>query len=239
MPRILVVDKDPAIRLLLRRRLTKAGSAVEDIELTECMNGACLRQFDLLILDIDPPGEHGAELIRRVRDQSQVPIVALSVRGDEDATIVALRSGADDFVRKPFGIEELLARVENALRRRARQQGQYVRVSAGTIEIDLWHRRVYAGGSEIHLPAKEHEVLRLLAENADRVVAHDDILTAVWGDNGNGRLSYLRMMIRALRRKLEPDPARPRHILTETRIGYRLQTRSPADHPNNLRSVAS
>jgi two-component system, OmpR family, KDP operon response regulator KdpE len=237
MPRVLVMDQDPAIRLFLRRRLTKAGYSVQDAEPTEAVCQETIAQFDLLILDLDLPKGSGANLIRSVRDLSEIPVLALSTRNEETAAIAALTSGADDFIRKPFGIEELLARAENALRRRAREKGQHVRLAAGSIEIDLRHRRVYSDGAEIHLPVKEHEVLRALAENADRVVSHSDLLGAVWGSRDLKHLPNLRLVIRALRRKLEPDPDRPQHILTETRIGYCLRTRARATRARRLRSI--
>jgi two-component system, OmpR family, KDP operon response regulator KdpE len=231
------MDRDPAIRLWLRRRLAKAGHSVQDVEPGEVIPEESVRQFDLLILDVDLPEEGGVNLIRAIRDASAMPILALSSRGDEDTAITALKTGADDLVRKPFGIEELLARAENALRRRAREQGQHVRVAAGSIEIDLWHRRVYSQGVEVHLPVKEYEVLRVLAENADRVVARNDLLGTVWGDPDLKRLWYLRQAIRALRRKLEPYPSRPQYILTETCVGYRLWTQAPAGSSGHRRSL--
>jgi two-component system KDP operon response regulator KdpE len=228
MPRVLVADQDPAIRLLLRRCLVKAGHSVRDIEPGAANREESFRQFDLLILDVDLPGQSGSGLIRGIRDCSAIPILALSGRSDEATAIEALKSGADDLIRKPLGTGELVARAENVLRRRAREQGQHVRLEAGSIEIDLWHRRVYSRGVEVRLPAKQHEVLRALAENADRVVSRNELLGRVWGVSDLKRLYYLRQVIRALRRKLEPDPARPQYILTETCIGYRLITQAPA-----------
>lgn len=237
MARVLVMDQDPAIRLFLRRRLTKAGYSVQDAEPTEAVCRESIEQFDLLILDLDLPEGSGANLISTIRDASTIPILALSNRYEEAAAIAALRSGADDLIRKPFGVGELLARAENALRRRAREQGQHVRLAAGSIEIDLWHRRVYSQGVEVHLPLKEYEALRVLAENADRVVGHNDLLGAVWGSRDLKHLAYLRLVIRALRRKLEPDPDRPQHILTETRIGYCLRTRARATRAGHRQSI--
>jgi two-component system, OmpR family, KDP operon response regulator KdpE len=220
------MDQDPAIRLFLRRRLVEAGHSVRDAEPDAPPPAKSGRKFDLLILDMDLPTERGTDLIRNIRDTSAVPILALSSRGDEEAAITALKCGADDFIQKPFSIRELLARVENALRRRAREEGQYVRLATGNLEIDLRHRRVYSYGAEVHLPVKEYEVLRVLAENADRVVSHHNLLRAVWDCRDHKHLTYLRLVIRALRRKLEPEPDRPQHILTETRIGYCLRTRA-------------
>jgi two-component system KDP operon response regulator KdpE len=136
----------------------------------------------------------------------------------------ALDSGADDYVLRPFGTKELLARVKSAMRRRAREQGKPVRVVSGDIEINLLHRRVRSGGHEVRLPPKSYEVLRVLAESAGRVVAHKSILAAVWGPRHVDR-EYLHREIRALRCKLEADPGHPLHILTEPRVGYRLKAR--------------
>ena len=238
MPRVLVMDQDPAIRVLLRRCFVKAGYSVQDVQPGAVNREESFGQFDLLILDVDLPGESESELIRGIRNCSAIPILALSSRSDEATAIEALKSGADDFIRKPLGTGELIARAETALRRRAREKGQHVRLAAGSIEIDLWHRRVYLQGVEVPLPAKQHEVLRALAENADRVVGRDDLLGGVWGVSDLKRLHYLRQVIRALRRKLEPDPARPRYILTETCVGYRLRTQAPARRCADPRPIA-
>jgi len=209
---------------LLRRGLTAAGYRVQDIAPGRGPPGCIAeRQFDLLILDIDPPAGGGPEAIRFVRKLSPIPILALSVRGDEDSAVDALESGADDYIRKPFWIRELLARVKNALRRRVREQGKPAKIVTGDLEIDLLHRRIRSRGREVHLPAKPYAVLRVLAEGTGKVVTHKEILHAVWGVRRVDRVQYLRLAIRQLRRELEADPAHPRHILTETRIGYRLE----------------
>jgi two-component system KDP operon response regulator KdpE len=163
-----------------------------------------------------------------VRRLSQMPVLALSAHGKEDAMVDALNSGADDYVVKPFGTKELLARVNNALRRRAREQGRPAKVVSGELEIDLLHRRVRSGGRDVHLPPKSYEVLRALAENTGKVVTHQEILSAVWGPQYVDR-TYLRIAIRELRRKLEADPGHPLYILTEPHIGYRLEAPGPSD----------
>ena len=230
-PSVLIIDDDPAIRRMLRRAMTAAGYQVQDI----APGGGALewiaeRQIDLLILDIDPPAGGGPEALRIVRKLSAVPILALSFRGDEDSTVDALDTGADDYIRKPFGIKELLARAKNALRRRARQRGKPAQLVTGDLEVDLVHRRVRSRGREVHLPAKPYEVLRVLIEGDGKVLTHKDILRAVWRARRVDRVQYLRLAIRELRRKLEADPAHPRHILTETRVGYRLDVQRRPEH---------
>jgi two-component system, OmpR family, KDP operon response regulator KdpE len=225
-PRVLVIDQDAGVRRLLRRELTAAGYFVHDAEpAREALGRVATHQFDLLILDIDSPASGGPEAIRIVREFSLVPILALSARGEEDSPVGALDVGADDWMQKPFGVKELLARVRNALRRRAREQGKPLRVVGGDLEIDLLYRRVRLHGHDVHLPLKSYEVLRTLAENAGKVLTHQEILAAVWGPPPVGRIEYLRMTIQELRRRLEVDPAHPLYILTEPRVGYRLDAR--------------
>jgi two-component system, OmpR family, KDP operon response regulator KdpE len=222
-PSVLVADDDPAVRLLLRRELTAAGYRVQAVEPSQrALRSITERQFDLLILDIDAAAG-GPEAIRIAREMSTVPILALSVRADEDATIEALEKGADDYVRKPFGVKELLARVKNVLRRRTREQGKPALLVTGDLEIDLLYRRVRLRGQEVHLPVKLYEVLRVLAEGVGRVRTREEILRAVWGARRAERIEYLRSAIRELRRKLEADPAHPRYIVTEMGVGYRLE----------------
>lgn len=232
-PRVLVIDDDPAIRRLLRQVLTTAGYRVRDaVPGQDALERVAERQFDLLILDIDETAGLGADPIGVLRGLSPVPIVALSVRGDDDAAATALEKGADDFVRKPFGLNELLARITTALRRRARERGKPALFSTGDLEIDLLHRRIRVCGQEIHLSVKRYEVLQVLAEGAGKVLTHEAILRAVWGARHAERVEYLRVAIRDLRRKLEADPAHPRYILTEPRVGYRLETGAHPDPIN-------
>ncbi len=223
-PSVLVVDDDPAVRRLLRRELMETGYRVRESE----PNAEALRligeqQFDLIILDIDSlPG--GIRGLRDARTLTSAPILTLSSRNDEDAAAEALDNGADDYVTKPFRTKEVLARLQNALRHAARQRGKQAEIRTEDLEIDLVRRRVRVRGHDVHLPAKPYEVLRVLAENAGKVLRHDEILHAVWGDRSSGRTQYLRVAIRDLRRKLEADPAHPRRIVTVTRVGYRLDT---------------
>jgi two-component system KDP operon response regulator KdpE len=222
-PSILVVDEDPAIRLLLRRGLNAAGYRVRDTAPAQTEPGFLAKpEFDLLILDIDAAVCGGTEAIRNVRQHSEVPIVALSARQDEGASVAALDSGADDYVRKPFGQGELLARIRTVLRRRAVEQGKPVPLISGDLEIDLLHRRIRRQGQEVKLSAKPYAVLRVLAENAGKVLTHAELLCAVWGERHAGRVSYLRLAIRTLRRHLETDPSRPRILVSERGVGYRF-----------------
>jgi two-component system, OmpR family, KDP operon response regulator KdpE len=233
-PSVLVIDDDPAIRRMLRQVLTTAGYRVQDLTPGQ---GAVLRfaerQFDLLILDIDQSAGIGPDPIRIMRNLSPAPILALSVRGDENAAVSALEKGADDYVRKPFGLNELLARVMTALRRRARERGKPPVLVTGDLEIDLLQRRIRLGGREIHLSVKLYEVLQVLADNAGRVLTHQEILSAVWGRHSTERVEYVRVAVRKLRRQLETDPSRPRYILTEPGIGYRLEVRNSGDAENH------
>jgi two-component system KDP operon response regulator KdpE len=228
-PDILVIDEDPAVRRLLRRELTVAGYRVRDSEPGQAALATLAEyQFDLIILDIDSAAGGGPEILRTVRKVVKTPILALSVRIDEDATVRALDNGADDFVRKPFGSRELLARVRNARRRRARELGKPAQIVTGDLEIDLLHHRVRSRGQDVQLSAKPYEVLRMLAENAGQVLPHKKILGAVWGVRRSNRRPYLRMVIRELRRQLEADPAHPQYILSERGVGYRLEVRESA-----------
>jgi two-component system, OmpR family, KDP operon response regulator KdpE len=224
-PRILIIDSDGATRTLLRRVLTAAGYQAED---SEPGQGALRRiaesEFELLILDVNSSADGGADALPMVRELSAMPILALST--NEDTAVGALEQGADDYVCKPLRIKELLARIKNTLRRRAREEGKPGRLVIGDLEIDLLCRRISSCGREVHLPVRLYEVLRVLAEGSGKVLTHEEILGAVWGRLG--RLHYLRVAIQELRRKLEPDPTHPRYILTETGVGYRLaiQTRA-------------
>jgi two-component system, OmpR family, KDP operon response regulator KdpE len=220
---------------LLRRELTAAGYRVQDTEPgPPALKTIAKRAVDLLILDIDSPAWERSQAIDVVRDLSPIPILALSARDDEAVTVAALRSGADDVIRIPFSIHELLARAESALRRRAREEGKLTRLMTGDLEIDLLRRRVRREGQDVRLGRKPYEVLQMLVENAGRVLSHQEILRAVWGEAYIGRVPYLRVAIRELRRKLESDPANPRYIVTETAVGYRLEIRKRIGRPGDF-----
>jgi two-component system KDP operon response regulator KdpE len=221
---ILVVDDEPAIRRLLRTSLGGQGFAV-----VEAGSGAeALQQIgrekpDLLILDLGLPDVSGIEVIRSVRVGSSLPIIVLSVRDDERGKVEALDLGADDYVTKPFGTEELVARIRTALRHRFQAQGAAPLFVLGELAIDLVRRIVRRAGSEVHLSPKEYDLLAELVANAGKVLTHRHILMKVWGPAHTEDAQYLRVFIRNLRHKLEPDPARPQYILTEPGVGYRLR----------------
>jgi two-component system KDP operon response regulator KdpE len=186
------------------------------------MDGIAAAPPDVLVLSLDAPDGGGLKDILSLRELSTVPIIAVSIRGDEDAIVEALVNGADDYIKKPFGIREFVARIQSVLRRATRERGVPPVFLSGTLKVDLVHHRVWSQGQEVHVTAKPYEVLRILVENAGKVVPHSEVLAAVWGGDRRRGMGYLRVAIRELRRQLESDPSRPTHILTETRVGYRL-----------------
>ena len=223
-PAILVVDDEPAIRRLLRNTLS-----VQDFRVVEAATGKEALEAvrhdkpDLVILDLGLPDLDGLEIIRTVRATSHVPIVVLSSRGDEKGKVTALDLGADDYVTKPFGVDELMARIRAALRHRLQEQGSAPVFRSGDLNVDLVHRRVALGGREVHLSPKEYEILQQFVLHAGKVLTHRHLLRQVWGSADSVDVQALRVFIRQLRQKLEADPERPRHILTEPGVGYRLQ----------------
>ena len=221
--RILVVDDEPAIRRFLRAGLSAQGYLVAEVEEGALAVEAARRKgADLIVLDLGLPDIDGIEVIRRIRDGgSAIPIIVLSSRNDEAAKLEALDLGADDFVTKPFGIDELLARIRAAQRHVLQQQGEHPIFRSGDLTVDLVRRIVTVRGEEVKFSPREYEVLRLLVQHAGKVLTHKLILREVWG--GDTDVQYLRIYIRALRQKIEPDPERPTHILTETGVGYRLR----------------
>lgn len=226
-PHILVIDDEPQILRAMRTiltekqfRVTTANRGEEGLAL------AATGEPDLVILDLGLPDMDGVEVCRRLREWTQTPIIILSVRDSERDKVAALDQGADDYLTKPFGIEELLARVRVALRHSARTQGkqdaQSTVVKAGLITIDLaWHI-VKRGEEKVKLTGTEYKLLAYLASNHGRVLTHQSILTHVWGQEDADHTEYLRVYMRQLRKKLEPDPERPQYILTEPGIGYRF-----------------
>jgi two-component system, OmpR family, KDP operon response regulator KdpE len=226
-PRVLVIDSDRAVRTLLRRVLSAASYQTQDTDPGEAaLRCIAEREFDLLILDVNTSSDSGPEVVPIVRKLSLVPILVLCI--SEDLAIRALDSGADDYVRKPLSIKELLARVKNTLRRRAREAGKSVQLVIGELEIDLLNHRVSSRGQDVHLPVRLYEVLKVLAEGAGKVLTHEEIIRAVWGPRRVDRLHYLRVAIQELRRRLEPDSDHPRYILTEIGVGYRLGVQKSA-----------
>ncbi|MBP7935758.1 MAG: response regulator [Phycisphaerae bacterium] len=225
MARVLVVDDEPQIRRFLRTSLIAHGYTI-----TEAANGneALLKATDdrpeVMILDLGLPDIDGMEVIRRVREWSQVPIIVLSVRGRESDKIAALDAGADDYVTKPFGMGELLARIRAALRNRLADEVDEPVFRNGGLCVDLARRQVRVDGREIKLTPNEYELLRVLVLNAGKVVTHQHLLREVWGPADVDQTHYVRVYVGQLRQKIEPDPAQPCLIITEPGVGYRLQT---------------
>lgn len=222
--RILVVDDESQIARVLRRSLAARGYEVqvagEGEEALEIFNAWAP---DLVITDLSMPNMGGLELCRRIRATSQTPIIVLSVKGEERAKVEALDAGADDYVTKPFGMDELLARVRATLRRAPATADQQVKVlQIGDFLADLESHSVKARGAEVHLTPKEYELLVYLIRHPNKVLTHRVLLGAVWGGDYVEQTEYLRVFIGQLRKKIEADPAKPRYILTEPWIGYRF-----------------
>jgi two-component system KDP operon response regulator KdpE len=222
-PTILIVEDEPEIRFFLKTSLGAEGYRVVEAENGE--RGAIeagTHKPDLAIVDLGLPDIDGIEVIRRIRKWSPMPIVVLSARAREQAKVEALDAGADDYVTKPFGVGELLARVRVALRHTARSPSGKETLVLGNIAIDLQRRRTTRGGEEVHLTPIEFRLLACLAQHLDMVVTHRQLLREVWGPAYVEHTHYLRIYMKQLRDKLEDDPIRPRHLLTETGVGYRL-----------------
>jgi two-component system KDP operon response regulator KdpE len=221
--KVLVVDDEPAIRRFLRTSLTAQGYHVTEAENgTAALEGLRRSPIDILVLDLGLPDISGFDIIDRLRGQgSTVPIVVLSSRTDETGKVKALDLGADDYVTKPFGIDELLARVRAALRHRLQQEGERPVFRCGELTVDLVRRIITERGAEVKLSPREYDLLRLFVAHAGKVLTHRFILREIWG--GEGQIQYLRIYIRALRQKIEANPEQPRYILTEQGVGYRMR----------------
>jgi two-component system, OmpR family, KDP operon response regulator KdpE len=221
---VLVVDDEPPIIRFLRTSLTAAGyrSVVAD---NAAAGLAAVRSEkpDVVVLDLGLPDRSGLEVIAEIRKTSPVPIIVLSARDDERSKVEALDLGADDYVAKPFGMAELIARIRAALRHAFQAQGELPVFASGDLTVDLVRRHVTRGGEEVKLSPKEFELLKLLVTHAGKVLTHRQLLRDVWGPAQANEVQYLRVFIRGLRQKLEADPTRPAHILTELGVGYRLQ----------------
>lgn len=221
--RVLVIDDEPPIRKLLRVGLTAHG-----YQTIEASSGKMALELlgreppDLILLDLGLPDMQGHELLRTMRARNdRVPIVVLSSRDDEAGKVQALDSGADDYVTKPFGMDELLARIRAALRHQLQTHGERPIFRVGELSVDLVRRIVKLGDKEIKLSPKEYELLRMLVQHAGKVLTHKFLLNQLWSDLTDAQ--YLRVYVRQLRQKIETDPERPHYILTETGIGYRLR----------------
>jgi two-component system KDP operon response regulator KdpE len=221
--RVLVVDDEPAILRFLRTSLRAEGYDIVEAETGEAALAEVRRRApDLIVLDLGLPGLDGLEVIRLVREPgSVVPIIVLTSRTDEAGKVEALDLGADDYVTKPFGVDELLARMRAALRHRLLQQGERPVFRSGDLSVDLVRRIVTVRGAEVKLSPREYDLMRLLITHAGKVLTHRFMLREVWG--GDADVQYLRIYIRQLRQKIEADPERPQHIVTETGVGYRLR----------------
>jgi two-component system KDP operon response regulator KdpE len=224
--RILVVDDEPQIGRMLRTQLTARGYEVEHVSTGQ---DALLAIGDdppaLILLDLGLPDLDGMEVARRVREWSAVPIVFLTVRDDERSKVQALDVGGDDYVTKPFGLPELLARVRAILRRASEQPAATSAVfESGDLKVDFNARQVTVNGQEVRLTPTEYELLRLFVLHADKTLTHRQLLTQIWGPEATTETQYLHVFIRQLRRKLEPDPSKPRHFVTEPGVGYRFRS---------------
>jgi len=220
--RVLVVDDEPPIRKLLRMGLTAHG-----YHILEAPNGKTALELlgenpDLIILDLGLPDMQGHDLLRMIRGRNDsVPIVVLSSRGDEVGKVKALDFGADDYVTKPFGMDELLARMRAALRHQLATHGERPVFRVGDLSVDLVRRIVKTGDKEVKLSPKEYDLLRVLVQHAGKVLTHKLLLGELWDNLTDAQ--YLRVYVRQLRQKIEADPERPQYVLTETGIGYRLR----------------
>jgi two-component system, OmpR family, KDP operon response regulator KdpE len=219
--RVLVVDDEPQILRALQMKLRGAGYAVETAaSAKEALMKAGMRPPEAIILDLLLPDGRGTDVCRELRRWTTMPILVLSAVGEEKEKIEALDAGADDYVTKPFSGDELLARLRAALRRATSAVEPVLRV--GALEIDLEKRLVTMGGARVGLTPIEYDILRLLAENEGKLLTHPTILREIWGPAYREESNYLHVYISHLRRKLEPDPARPRYLLTQAGVGYRL-----------------
>ncbi len=229
-PVVVVIEDEPQIRRFVRAALEAEGWQVHEADsATKGLTEAGTRKPDLLVLDLGLPDGDGLEVIRDVRGWSGVPIIVLSARSDESDKIAALDAGADDYLTKPFGVGELLARVRANLRRPRGASGEGNGGDAsdavfrfGDVEVDRTARLVRRANAEVHLTPIEYRLLGVLVANAGRVLTHRQLLREVWGPSHAGQSHYLRIYMGHLRQKLEADPAQPRHLLTETAVGYRL-----------------
>ena len=221
--RILVIDDEYQITRVLKRSL---GAHRYDVRTAADGDSGLdlFRDFhpDLVITDLSMPEMNGIEVCRAIRKSSEIPIIVLSVRGEERVTVEALDAGADDYITKPFGMNELLARVRASLRRSPEESTASEVLEVGDFVLDNTRRMVIVGGTEVHLTPKEFELLAYLLEHHDRVITHRTLLSKVWGGEYTEQTEYLRVFIGNLRKKIEPTPSKPRYILTEPWVGYRF-----------------
>lgn len=220
---ILVIEDEPGLVRVLEPTLASTGAAVkvawDGREAAKCLKAG---QYDLILCDLGLPDVDGKELVAKIREDSDVPIIVLSACGQEEDRIKALDAGADDFVAKPFSAGELLARIRSAVRRRSPTRGVR-KLKVGSLEVDLERRRAVLHGEEIRLSAREHSLLALLAESPDGVASHRQIIDRVWGPGASAETQSVRVLVGQLRQKLEADPSSPEMVCTEPGVGYRLK----------------
>ncbi|HTP65845.1 MAG TPA: response regulator [Geobacteraceae bacterium] len=223
LPRILVVDDEPAIQRFLKTALDTGEFSLHQAENGHgALAAAAALRPDIILLDLGLPDLDGVEIIERIREWSPVPIIVLSVREREDDKVKALDAGADDYLTKPFGVGELLARIRAALRRSLKEAPEPL-YRIGELEVDLGRRRVAVAGEELQLTPTEYDLLRLLVVHAGKVLTHSQLLKQIWGIAYMEQPHVLRVNISNLRHKIEKDPSRPRYIITEPGVGYRLR----------------
>jgi two-component system KDP operon response regulator KdpE len=234
---VLLIDDEPKIRRFLRAGCELNGYSVLEAEnATEALKVATFSTPDLIVLDLNLPDLHGAEVLDRIRSWSNVPIIVLSVVAAEDEKVRLLQAGADDYVVKPFGMAELLARSEAALRRYFKTATENPVVVAGPLSIDLVSRLVMLDKNPVRLTRKEYRLLHVLAVHVGLVVTHDQLLKEIWTGNQRDNIQYLRILVRKLRQKIEADPNHPHLLITESGVGYRLQNRF-ANHDDRMNSA--
>lgn len=222
-PLVLVIEDEPPIRRFLRASLAEAGYRVEEATSGEDgIKKAAARPPDLVILDLGLPGLDGQDVLRRLREWLAAPIIVLSARDQESQKVEALDAGADDYLTKPFGLGELLARMRTALRHAQPPASEGTALRVNDLRVDLAARVVTRAGEPVHLTPLEYKLLVLLMRNAGKVLTHRQLLRDVWGPHDVHESHYLRVFVATLRRKIEPDPTRPRYLLTEQGVGYRF-----------------
>jgi len=232
LPRVLIVDDEPQIRRFLRTSLPPHGyDCIEATDAGSALAACAKDRPDVIILDLGLPGRDGFSVIQDIRKHSLTPILVLSARGDVEGKVRALELGADDYVTKPFDMIELLARLRAALRHGLQARGEAPVFRSGPLTVDLVGRRVLLRGQEVHLSPKEYGLLRFLVGQAGRVLTHRQILEEVWGPANIDDVQYLRVLMRSLRKKIEPENEHPSFplIVTESGVGYRLVQHPPQD----------
>ena len=239
MTKVLVIDDEPQIRRFLRAGYELHGFSVFEAEnAADGLRLATMNSPDLIVLDLNLPDLDGAEVLERLRSWSNVPVIVLSIQADEQEKVRLLKGGADDYVVKPFGISELLARSEATLRRQLRSANKEPVVKAGPLSIDLMLRMATLDGRRLQLTRKEHALLHGLAAHAGLVVTHQQLISEIWGNHA-GNIQYLRILVRKLRQKVEFDPTNPQLIISESGIGYRLERGVPVKPEDHHRSSSN